>query len=67
MSFPHLLETPPLPRVAELQNLEIWFASGVVGLGLLFWTALAMTRRWRKKRAKDGVFRKYHLPEDESF
>lgn len=65
MSFPRLPEAATLPRVTELQNLEIWFLSGFLGTALLFWSALVMTRRWRRKRAKDGVFRKYHLPEDE--
>lgn len=65
MTFPRLPETPPLPRVAELQNQEVWFASGVIGLAFLFWLTLAVVRKRRKSLERDGVFQKYHLPEDE--
>lgn len=65
MTFPRFSEAPPLPRVVELQNQEIWFVGGVLGLAFLFWLTLSFVRKRRKKLERDGVFRKYHLPEDE--
>ena len=65
MSLVRLPDAPSLPRVAEIEALEIWFLCGFAGFAALFWAALVTVRAYRRKRARDGVFRKYHLPGDE--
>ncbi len=65
MSLVRLPDAPSLPRVAQIEALEIWFICGFAGCAALFWAALVTVRAYRRKRARDGVFRKYHLPEDE--
>lgn len=69
MSFartPHLPDPSALPRVAEWRHAEIWFVIGFLGLAFLFWIMLLLIRLWKRRCAREGVFRKYHLPEDEA-